>query len=70
MVTDLEILKERVTELEKELREARKEYYEVKHSKLREAYQAREEANKTIEEELKSMGYTPYSNPLSFRFYR
>lgn len=67
MITDLELLKERINELEKELREARKEYYELKHAKLREAIQTREEANKAIEEELKAMGYT---NPLSFRFYR
>lgn len=70
MITDIELLKERVDELEKELREARKEYNEVRLSKLREAYEARKEADMTIQEELKSLGYTNYTSPFSLRFYR
>lgn len=70
MITDIELLKERVDELEKELREARKEYNEVRLSKLREAYEARKEADQTIQEELKSLGYTNYTSPFSLRFYR
>jgi len=64
---ELELLKERIVELESELHEARTHYKELRTSKLREAVDARREADKAIAEELKNLGYN--SNPLWMRKY-
>ena len=58
---DLEQLAEEIKLKEEELRTLRKEYQDKRMSGLRSALQARQEADKLIQEELRSMGYKQFS---------
>jgi len=63
MMEDLEQLSEEIKLKEEELKALRKEYQEKRMSGLRSALQARQEADKLIQEELRSMGYKQF-NPI------
>jgi uncharacterized protein with von Willebrand factor type A (vWA) domain len=58
---ELETLLAEIKECEKRLEDLRKEYRERKTAGLRDAIAARNEADKAIQEELKSLGYRNYS---------
>lgn len=60
---ELEQLLEQINQAEEQLKELRKEYQEKRMSGLRAAIQARNEADKMIQEELRSIGYKQY-NPI------
>ena len=60
---ELEQLAEEIKLKEEELRTLRKEYQDKRMSGLRSALQARQEADKLIQEELRSMGYKHF-NPI------
>jgi len=60
---ELEHLSEEIKLKEEELRNLRKEYQDKRMSGLRSALQARQEADKLIQEELRSMGYKQF-NPV------
>jgi len=60
---ELEQLAEEIKLKEEELRNLRKEYQDKRMSGLRSALQARQEADKLIQEELRSMGYKHF-NPI------
>ena len=60
---ELEQLAEEIKLKEEELRTLRKEYQDKRMSGLRSALQARQEADKLIQEELRSMGYKQF-NPI------
>ena len=60
---ELDQLAEEIKLKEDELRTLRKEYQDKRMSGLRSALQARQEADKLIQEELRSMGYKQY-NPI------
>ena len=55
---ELEALASNIKELEMQLSQARKEYREKRTANLRSAIEARAEANKAVQEELKNLGYT------------
>jgi len=54
---DLEALAEQIKSAEQHLAELRKEYRELRTAGLRAAIDARNEADKVLREELKSLGY-------------
>ena len=60
---ELDQLAEEIKLKEDELRTLRKEYQDKRMSGLRSALQARQEADKLIQEELRSMGYKQF-NPI------
>ena len=60
---ELDQLAEEIKLKADELRTLRKEYQDKRMSGLRSALQARQEADKLIQEELRSMGYKQY-NPI------
>ena len=60
---ELEQLAEEIKLKEEELRTLRKEYQDKRMSGLRSALQARQEADKLNQEELRSMGYKQF-NPI------
>ena len=60
---ELEQLAEEIKLKEEELRTLRKEYQDKRMSGLRSALQARQAADKLIQEELRSMGYKQF-NPI------
>ena len=66
---ELEQLAEEIKLKEEELRNLRKEYQDTRMSGLRSALQARQEADKLIQEELRSMGYKQY-NPIPLAQWR
>ena len=57
MEIELDELAEQIKDAERHLKELRKEYHERKTSGLREAIAARNEADKVIREELRTLGY-------------
>lgn len=59
---ELEHLQEQIQTMEAELKDLRKEYHEKKLAGLRSAIQARQEADKLIQEELRSIGYKQFNN--------
>jgi len=59
---ELETLAEEIKLTESKLSDLRKEYRERKTADLREAIAARNEADRAIQEELKSLGYRYRSN--------
>ena len=66
---ELEALAEEIKLTESKLNDLRKEYRERKTAGLRDAIAARNEADKAIQEELKSLGYRrwPSTNSLLWR---
>ena len=58
---ELETLVDEIKECESRLSDLRKEYRERKTAGLRDAIATRNEADKAIQEELKSLGYRGYS---------
>ena len=66
---ELEALAEEIKLTESKLSDLRKEYRERKTAGLRDAIAARNEADKAIQEELKSLGYRrwPSTNSLLWR---
>lgn len=66
---EIDLLSERIVQLENELREARAEYKQLRTSNLREAVEARREADKAIAEELNSLGYNTsvFASPIWMR---
>ena len=58
---DMETLLDEIKECEQRLTDLRKEYRERKTAGLRDAIATRNEADKAIYEELKSLGYRGYS---------
>ena len=58
---ELETLIDEIRECEARLNDLRKEYRERKTAGLRDAIATRNEADKAIQEELKSLGYRGYS---------
>ena len=60
---ELEQLAEEIKLKEEELKNLRKEYQDKRMSGLRSALQARQEAHKIIQEELRAMGYKQF-NPI------
>ena len=60
---ELEQLAEEIKLKEEELKNLRKEYQDKRMSGLRSALQARQEADKLIQEELRAMGYKQF-NPI------
>ena len=62
MENDIEALAEQIKDAEQHLAELRKEYRELRTAGLRAAIDARNEADKVLREELKSLGYRdPFS---------
>tara|TARA_R100000030_G_scaffold58441_2_gene43947 strand:+ start:401 stop:619 length:219 start_codon:yes stop_codon:yes gene_type:complete len=57
MENDIEALAEQIKDAEQHLAELRKEYRELRTAGLRAAIDARNEADKVLREELKSLGY-------------
>lgn len=66
---ELEQLLEQINQAEEHLKELKREYHDKKMSGLRSAIQARQEADKMIQEELRSMGYKQY-NPIPLHEWR
>ena len=60
---ELEGLLDQIKQAEEQLKELRKEYQDKRMSGLRAAIQARNEADKMIQEELRSIGYKQF-NPV------
>ena len=60
---ELEQLAEEIKLKEEELKNLRKEYQDKRMAGLRSALQARQEADKLIQEELRAMGYKQF-NPI------
>ena len=58
---DIDTLLDEIKECEQRLTDLRKEYRERKTAGLRDAIATRNEADKAIQEELKSLGYRGYS---------
>ena len=58
---ELDALAEEIKTTEQKLSDLRKEYRERKTAGLRDAIATRNEADKAIQEELKSLGYRSYS---------
>lgn len=66
MMEDLSMLEQEIKDTEAHLVELKKEYREKKTAGLRAAIEARQEADKLIREEMKSLGYSqPFSFPLN-----
>jgi hypothetical protein len=63
---ELETLLDEIRECENRLTDLRKEYRERKTAGLRDAITARNEADKAIQEELKSLGYRNYNYRYTF----
>ena len=63
---ELETLAEEIKLTESKLSDLRKEYRERKTAGLRDAITARNEADKAIQEELKSLGYRNYNYRYTF----
>tara|TARA_R100000773_G_C4182439_1_gene91588 strand:- start:502 stop:738 length:237 start_codon:yes stop_codon:yes gene_type:complete len=55
-VDELEAMASNIKELESQLAQARKEYREKRTANLRNAVEARKEADKLVQEELKALG--------------
>jgi len=62
---DLSMLEQEIKDTEAHLMELKKQYREKKTAGLRAAIEARQEADKLIREEMKSLGYTS-----SFQLFR
>lgn len=62
---DLSMLEQEIKDTEAHLTELKKQYREKKTAGLRAAIEARQEADKLIREEMKSLGYTS-----SFQLFR
>ena len=58
MMEDLSMLEQEIKDTEAHLMELKKQYREKKTAGLRAAIEARQEADKLIREEMKSLGYT------------
>ena len=67
MLDNLDTLAEEIKAKEAEIKEMRKEYREQKTAALRSAIEQRNEADKLVREELKSLGYN-YKNPYASLF--
>jgi septal ring factor EnvC (AmiA/AmiB activator) len=67
MLDNLNALIDEIKEKQSELNELRKEYREQKTAGLRSAIEQRNEADKLVREELKSLGYN-YKNPYESLF--
>jgi hypothetical protein len=65
MMEDLSMLEQEIKDTEAHLMELKKQYREKKTAGLRAAIEARQEADKLIREEMKSLGYTS-----SFQLFR
>lgn len=65
MMEDLSMLEQEIKDTEAHLIELKKQYREKKTAGLRAAIEARQEADKLIREEMKSLGYTS-----SFQLFR
>ena len=62
MDKDFDALKETIAEREKELMQLKQEYREKQTAGLKAAMEARREADKLVQLELKNLGYNPNTN--------
>ena len=62
MDKDFDALKETIAEREKELIQLKQEYREQQTAGLKAAMEARREADKLVQLELKNLGYNPNTN--------
>jgi len=63
MSEDLDTLSEEIKATEQRLTELRKEYRDRRTAGLRAAMEARKEADKAVQDELKALGYARYNMP-------